>query len=427
VRVRTQKQVCDWFVHRLLCWCLLFWVATHVAVFGLGFEDESSGTAEKVRVKLLVKIPAALNASEKEVGIFVAGNIEVLGKWRPDGFRLHSIDATTYQGEFEAHVDTEIEFKITRGRWAAVEKSANGRDIANRKIKVRSNPDGSTQTIEIAVENWSTNQTREKTITGTLDRYPEFSSKHLSEKREITVWLPPGYGTGTAELAVLYLHDGQNLFDESTAIFGVEWGVDETLTKLIEMNKIPPVIVVGIGNTKARLQEYTFSTDERVGSGGDGKKYLEFLIDELKPFVDRKYRTRRGPKGTWIGGSSLGGLFSLYASAKRPDVFGGCFAWSPSLHWDNERLLYETDNGMLSWSGVELWLSMGDSEGATLESRSANILRAEKLMALIRDSRRADLLKSKLFDGELGFHQEKSWKLQFPVAVEEMLGDKSRK
>jgi predicted alpha/beta superfamily hydrolase len=424
---RVQEQLRAAIARESLGWCLLFWVVTYAAVFGIGFEDESKSKSEKVTVKLRGKLPAALETNEQELGVFVAGNIEVLGQWRPDGLRLTPIDATNLQGEFEAEVDMEVEFKITRGSWTAVEKGANGGDIPNRKIKVISSSDGSPQKVEIVVENWSKSETRKKTITGTLDRYSEFTSKHLSEKRQITVWLPPGYGTTSTELAVLYLQDGQNLFDESTAIFGVEWGVDETLTRLIETNKIPPLIVVGIWNTKARLQEYTFTADERVGSGGEGERYLKFLVEELKPFIDQNYRTLSGPKGTWIGGSSLGGLFSLYASAKRPDVFGGCFAWSPSLHWDSERLLDETENGTLTWTGTELWLSMGESEGATVESRHSNVARAERLLALIRDSQKADLLKGKFFAGELGFHQEKSWKFQFPVAVEEMFGDKNRK
>lgn len=177
---------------------------------------------------------------------------------------------------------------------------------------------------------------------GSLWRYELFPST-LTEPRRVDVWLPPGYEGGTERLRVLYMHDGQNLFDPASTPFG-EWGVDETMVRLIGEGAMKPAIVVGVWNTKYRSREYlpqapyeTVPADIRAeyekGSGGpalsDG--YVDFLVKELKPFIDVTYRTKPARADTSIMGSSMGGLISLYALIRYPAVFGaaGCV----STHW----------------------------------------------------------------------------------------------
>jgi len=163
-----------------------------------------------------------------------------------------------------------------------------------------------------------------------------FQSKHVPPRR-VDIWLPPGY-TGAAKLRyrVLYMHDGQNLFDPKTAYGGETWGVGEAVARLMAERRIAPTIIVGIWNTKNRYGEYApqqafdrFPPEGRAaiarGAGAELKAddYLRMITEELKPEIDRRYRTVPGPEGTVIMGSSMGGLISAYALARHPRVFGG--------------------------------------------------------------------------------------------------------
>lgn len=179
---------------------------------------------------------------------------------------------------------------------------------------------------------------------GTLLRYAAFESKNIAP-RNVDVWLPPGYDENpAARYPVIYMHDGQNLFDSATAGYGVEWEIDEAMGRLIERGEIRPAIVVGIWNTRMRIPEYMPARPvieggskpvEVVGQQMGGRPlsdgYLTFIVDELKPFVDRTYRTMPGRDDTFVMGSSMGGLISLYAMCEHPDVFGG--AGCVSTHW----------------------------------------------------------------------------------------------
>lgn len=177
---------------------------------------------------------------------------------------------------------------------------------------------------------------------GRLVRLSDLPTAHV-KPRNVTVWLPPGYDATDDRYPVLYMHDGQNLFEAATANFG-EWGVDEHLERLIAGGQVRAPIVVGVWNTDLRLREYipadllTALPDDMRGEvqaiyGGpalsDG--YVRFLTEELKPLVDDRFRTLTGPADTMISGSSMGGLISMYAVMKRPDVFSA--AACLSTHW----------------------------------------------------------------------------------------------
>lgn len=177
---------------------------------------------------------------------------------------------------------------------------------------------------------------------GRLIRLSGVPSAHV-KPRDVTVWLPPGYDASDDRYPVLYMHDGQNLFEAATANFG-EWGVDEHLERLIAGGQVRAPIVVGVWNTDLRLREYipadllaALPDDMRAEVQGiyggpalsDG--YVRFLTEELKPLIDGRFRTRTGPADTTISGSSMGGLISMYAVMKRPDVFSA--AACLSTHW----------------------------------------------------------------------------------------------
>ncbi len=181
-------------------------------------------------------------------------------------------------------------------------------------------------------------------ITGTLIRHSDFNSAYVAS-RNIDVWLPPDYESKSDRLyPVLYMQDGQNLFDPELSYIGVDWGVDEALTTLITAGEVRPPIVVGIWNTPDRGREYMPQrpVDELKAAGllppevkaedlPIADEYLKFLVGELIPFIDLNFHTLTGPSDTFIMGSSMGGLISLYAVCEYPDVFGG--AGCVSTHW----------------------------------------------------------------------------------------------
>jgi predicted alpha/beta superfamily hydrolase len=182
-------------------------------------------------------------------------------------------------------------------------------------------------------------------LIGTLHHFPSVPSQYIN-LRSVEVWLPPDYDQGDANgYAVLYMHDGQNLFEPQKSYIGVDWGLDETMAVLNQKREIRPTIVVGIWNTPLRMREYLPQRPfcdhrsqhlrnrviTRYGGMPISDNYLRFLVYELKPFIDSRYRTRPAREFTFLMGSSMGGLISLYAICEYPHVFGG--AGCLSTHW----------------------------------------------------------------------------------------------
>jgi predicted alpha/beta superfamily hydrolase len=177
---------------------------------------------------------------------------------------------------------------------------------------------------------------------GTLDRHPDFPSRFV-EPRHVDVWLPPGYNpAGDARYPVVYMHDGQNLFEPPRSLSGADWGIDKALVRLVEAGQTRGAIVVGVWCTEQRVLEYmpqkalaSPEAGQRFAQmcGGEpgSDDYLRFLVHEVKPFVDAHYRTLPEREHTSVMGSSMGGLISLYALCEVPDVFAG--AGCLSTHW----------------------------------------------------------------------------------------------
>lgn len=203
-----------------------------------------------------------------------------------------------------------------------------------------------------------------QTLTGDFRQHSAFGSAHLRRTRDLLVYLPPGYDEhSTQRYPVLYLQDGQNLFDGATSFLpGQEWRVDETAEDLIRARKVEPVIIVGIYNAgDDRVDEYT-PTANGSGRGGKAHLYAKFLTEELKPFIDSTYRTRTGPSDTAIGGSSLGGLLALTIGLTHPHVFGKAAVMSPSIWWDHGVLLRFVQE-MAHKPELRIWLDTGSAEG----------------------------------------------------------------
>jgi predicted alpha/beta superfamily hydrolase len=208
------------------------------------------------------------------------------------------------------------------------------------------------------------------TLTGNIQRHRAFPSKILKNRRDVLVYLPQGYRRFTgSRYPVLYLQDGQNVFDAATAFAGVEWGVDETAQRLIRQKLIEPLIIVAIANTgEDRIHEYAptparIDPAKRKRSKGLLRDYGRFLIQELKPFIDRKYRTRREPEYTGLGGSSLGGLATLALGLWFPNQFTRLAVLSPSIWWD-DCVIYKMVDAIdeTAKPTLKIWLDTGTHE-----------------------------------------------------------------
>ncbi len=215
-----------------------------------------------------------------------------------------------------------------------------------------------------------------RTLTGDVRLVAAFHSAILDNARDVHVWLPPGYEQDdTRRFPVLYLHDGQNVFDASTSFAGEEWGVDETADRLVHAGRIAPPIIVAVDHAGARrADEFAPTYDVHRQAGGHADRYARFLVEELKPYVDASFRTRPEAAHTAVGGSSMGGLVTLYLGLERPDVFGALAVLSPSIWWDRRAVLARVRAlpGRLPW---RIWLDVGTAEGRdTL--RNARALKA---------------------------------------------------
>lgn len=196
-----------------------------------------------------------------------------------------------------------------------------------------------------------------------LHRHEQFHSQFLEHDRDVLVWTPPGYDDGERRYPTLYMHDGQNLFEAETAFQkGEYWRVGETASSLIEDGRIEPLIIIGIYNTgEARIEEYTPTGDRTLG-GGNAGEYGRMIVEELKPMIDRTYRTRHDRDATGIAGSSLGALVSLHLALTHPAMFSKVAALSPSVWWDRKAIL-TTIRQARSRPPLRLWVDMGTAEG----------------------------------------------------------------
>ena len=235
----------------------------------------------------------------------------------------------------------------------------------------------------------------------------EFIIPNLNKiSHKIWVYLPPDYYETSKKYPVIYMHDGQNLFDNATSFIG-EWEVDETLNKLF--NKTGKgFIVVGIENAgEERINEYTPWKHEKYG-GGKGEIYINFIVNTIKPYIDSKYRTKKSAKHTGLMGSSLGGLISYYGGLKYPNTFGKIGALSTSFWFSNKVEEFTKEYG--NTKNVKLFLLVGEKEGEEM------VFGTEKTKKLILETGfKSKNIKSKI--APEGNHNEAFWKSEFLEVV----------
>ncbi len=406
---------------------------TALLILGLVSAPLCPAQPTAVATRFVVAAPAGPAGEPTEIRVSFS-----IDGWPPAGRPLPRVAPGLFVGEFAFPPGTSLEYKFLRAPgWEHVEKAADNAEVPNRRYAVEA---AAEPTVLLhAVARWAdlppdaririagaspagaAPPARASTTTGELRVHAAVHSPQLGNDRTVLVWLPPGYSEQPDQrYPVLYMHDGNNVFDAATAFTGVEWQADEAATRLIAAGRIEPLILVGVYNTPDRANEYTLVPDAGRQTGGRGDAYLNFLVDTVKPLVDSTYRTRPQREHTAIGGSSLGGLISLYAVCRRPDVFSRAAVVSPALFWGERHVLQEARSA--KWpTPPKIWIDIGTEEGAK-EGRMTAFNRAVddcRALAAILDERglRADR-DYRLLIVEGGRHHESDWASRFEQVLE---------
>ncbi len=370
------------------------------------------GFSLPIRAQLTLRVTAVPATTPAGAVLYLAGSFN---NWNPGAaaYRLTPGVGGTYMLTLPTTVRGAIQFKLTRGNWVAVECTATGGARPDRTYTV---PATGAVTLDVQVAGWADQFTAPPPTHTTSVNVSILDSAFVlpqlgGRTRRIWLYLPPDYATSQKTYPVLYMHDGQNLFDAATSFSG-EWGVDETLDRLHQAGDWG-CIVVGIDNGGAnRLNEYSPYPNAQYG-GGQGDQYVDFLVNTLKPFIDQRYRTRPDRLHTGVMGSSMGGLISLYAGLKRPDIFGRAGVFSPSL-WFNRRIYTFARAARPVRPDPRIFLLSGGRESA---GQRADHLAMADTLARAGFSRGAGgevdtLLKT---DGQ---HAEWFWKREFGAAYQ---------
>jgi predicted alpha/beta superfamily hydrolase len=355
------------------------------------------------KVTFFVKQPSLLHSMDH---IYVTGNFNL---WNPadKDYLLHS-DKTGILTITLSLPPGNYEYKFTRGSWQKGETDSAGKGVPNRTLNLNSDT-----TIHINIGSWNDDFKgnnvailRKHTASPNVKIIDTaFYIPQLKRTRRIWIYLPPGYKMSAKRYPVLYMHDGQNLFDEATSYSG-EWGVDEFLDSISRLGK-KEVIVVGIDNgLSKRMSEYNPWEFENFGKG-EGDKYVAFLVRNLKPYIDTHYRTLKNKSNTYIAGSSMGGLISLYAVLKYPTVFGGAGIFSPAF-WTASGI----DSTVIADAkkvNSKLFFYAGGKEG---DSMIPDMKRIEKEIKERSQSRIKEVIDQNRQ------HNEAAWRKYFPAFYE---------
>jgi len=332
------------------------------------------------------------NHPDKE-DIYLAGTFN---NWNP---KDEKFKMTRNEGGYSISTtvkDKTGEYKLTRGSWGKAECDIEGKDIANRKYDVEMN-----ELVGLTVQGWKDKFAKQSTASKNVKIIDTaFNIPQLNRKRGIRVYLPEDYTLSKRRYPVIYMHDGQNLFDNATSFAG-EWGVDE----FMDSTKLKKCIIVGIDNWgEKRMTEYNFYDNQRFGKG-EGNGYADFIVKTLKPFIDKKYRTLKDKSNTSISGSSMGGLISFQTLLKYPSVFGSAGVYSPSF-WITSKLENEIKSkGKLVNSRI--YFFAGKLEDATM-------MMVKDAIKIYQSMRKVSKSKMKLVIKDDGKHSEATWRKDFP-------------
>jgi predicted alpha/beta superfamily hydrolase len=336
--------------------------------------------------------------------VYITGNFN---NWQLNNpkFKMTKVDSSHFEYTFDStkNLPDYMEYKYTRGSWLDEELDTFGSKTSNRIITRQQ------QEVIDFVPRWAKNgQSFNAHFLPILEMVHEhFEIPQLGKTRQIRILLPHDYYSTDQRFPVLYLQDGQNLFDKH-APFG-NWAIDEKLAVLSEYNKGNLIVVAIDHGEKERINEYSPRENIQLGIGQDeGTKYLEFMCYTLKPYIDQHYRTLTEPEQTGVGGSSMGGLISLYAGIQHADVFGKLMIFSPSLWIYPE--VYNDVKKANALKNTKIYLFAGGRESQTM------LTNIHRLQYQIYKNPQKILIN--LVIDPNGTHSEARWSVEFPEAVE---------
>jgi predicted alpha/beta superfamily hydrolase len=342
--------------------------------------------------------------------VFITGNFN---SWNPKdyNFQLRQTDTSRYFIEIEDQaLPDDIEYKFTKGGWENVELDQYGNITPNRKVKKSAGK--TTDSVKKWRLNWGPFKEEYYPIAEVISE--NFYIPQLDRYRKVWALLPYDYHNTDKRYPVLYLQDAQNLFNEGSG-FG-NWEIDKKLSILAEYGRGDLIIIAIEHGSEERIKEYIFDNDH-VASGSEGKKYIRFIADTLKPFVDENYRTKKDRDNTGIGGSSLGALISIYSGFLYPEVYSKLLIFSPSL-WVEPNNNFPMMNFRVPFK-TKIYLYGGGQEGSKMVKR---IHIFEEYLKKWEEK--------KLFDFEFktninpeGTHNEFYWSQEFPRAIEWLFYD----
>lgn len=346
-------------------------------------------------------IPATTPAGEP---IHIAGNFQ---GWDPAD--PNSVLTDIGGGQFQITINPPVgvvKYKFSRGSWATVEGTANGGFLPDREF----NYTGGAVTIEVQIAGWEDVSQGSTAAANVHLLDADFFMPQLNRNRRIMIYLPPDYETTQKRYPVMYMHDGQNLFDDATSFSG-EWEVDESLNQLHAQGD-HGCIVVGIDNGGAlRIDELAPWLNTDYNEGGEGDQYIDFIVETLKPYVDQNYRTYTGRDYTAIMGSSLGGLVSQYAIMEHQDVFSKAGIFSPA-YWFNDPQIFEHSANTPKTQPMRIYQLAGYLEGNGSVVDDVNQM---ETVLLNNGFGVGELYKALHQDGE---HSEWYWAREFAAAYE---------
>ena len=324
------------------------------------------------QVKVTFKTASVLASKDLSVHLFLAGDFN---GWNPSDKASEMLkDSAGYYHVLKTWAPGNYSFKVTRGDWQKVESSDKGRMIGNRGVNIVHDT-----TIILTIAGWQDNfKPEEKKHTASANVHllsEKFDMPQLGRQRRVWIYLPADYASGK-KYPVIYMHDGQNLFDEYVSGYN-EWGVDEIMDKLPAKDES---IIVGIDHGgEYRITEYD-PYDTKYGKGR-GSDYVDFLVKTLKPYIDAHYHTKKDARNTTVAGSSMGGLISMYAILKYPDVFGNAGVFSPAFWLSPELYKYAEEQKLKKYSRI--YFVCGDSESYASESM-AMVNNMKKMADIVR-------------------------------------------
>ncbi|MFA6467975.1 MAG: alpha/beta hydrolase-fold protein [Bacteroidota bacterium] len=348
-------------------------------------------SAQMLNVTIAVELTG--DARDSQNTVFIAGNLPELGNWNPSAVALKKVNDSLWKIAVSVKKGALLEFKVTAGSWESEAIYDSSAIPQNTFIEVTKDT-----IVILRPLFWKRSilpKKPEQAIRGKVDYHRQLRGEGLIHARDIIVWLPPSYEKNPKKFyPVLYMHDGQNIFDPSTAFTGHDWRVDEVADSLIKMKKIEEIIVVGIYNSPDRLPEYS---DTDLGTA-----YMNFVISVVKPLIDSTYRTKPGREHTGVIGSSLGGLSSLLFVWKHPQVFGMAGCVSSAFWFDNEKTLKEVREYTGSKKHIKIYLDCG--------GREKELISGYKRMTEILKSKGYKKGKDLEYTlDSLGSHNEQSW------------------